>query len=206
MADAKDDGIERVYARDRAEWRAWLEAHHLSAKGVWLIYYKQHTGQPTIPYDEAVEEALCFGWIDSRPNTLDSERYMQMFTRRKAKSPWSRLNKQRVERLTEQGLMAPAGLAMVAAAQRDGSWSVYDAIEDLRVPDDLRRALAERPEAERHFEAFSASAKKQLLWWVESAKQPKTRANHIEQVVGAAAENRNPLAYTGARKAATEGS
>ncbi|HEU0026910.1 MAG TPA: YdeI/OmpD-associated family protein [Ktedonobacterales bacterium] len=185
--------FERVTARDRAEWRAWLAEHHASAPGAWLIYYKRASGQPGVTYDEAVEEALCVGWIDSTANTLDSERYMQMFTPRKRKSPWSKSNKERAERLIAQGLMTPAGLAAIEAARRDGTWTIYEGIENLEVPDDLRAALAANPAAEAGFAAFSASIRKQLLWWIASAKRPETRQRRLEQVVIAAAERRNPL-------------
>ncbi len=187
--------FERASARDRGEWRAWLAEHHASAPGIWLVFYKKGSGQTGVTYEEAVEEALCFGWIDSRPNTLDEERYIQLFTPRKRKSPWSKSNKERVERLLAAGLMAPAGLAALEAAKRDGTWAIYDGIEDLKVSDDLRAALLRNPKAEANFDAFSASTRKQLLWWIESAKRPETRQRRIEQVVIAAAEKRNPLAY-----------
>lgn len=200
MATSADDQTERFYAQDRAQWRTWLQDHHASATGVWLIYYKKHTHTPTIAYDEAVEEALCFGWIDSRPNALDDERYMQLFSPRKPKSPWSKLNKERIEWLMAQQLMAPAGLAVIEAARRDGSWDAYDAIEALRIPDDLRAALATNATARQHFEAFGASSKKQILWWIESAKRADTRAKRVAQIVAAAEVNRNPLAYTAKRR------
>ena len=141
-------------------------------------------------------EALCFGWIDSRANILDDQRSMQLFTPRKSGSPWSKLNKQRIERLIEQGLMTPAGMAKIEAARRDGSWTAYDAIEALTIPADLDAALAANATAHEHFRAFSNTSKKQLLWWVASAKRPATRAKRIEQLVAAAAEDRNPLSYS----------
>ncbi len=195
MPAAPRDEFPQISARDRAEWRAWLAEHHASAPGIWLVFYKKGSGQTGVTYEEAVEEALCFGWIDSRPNTLDEERYIQLFTPRKRKSPWSKSNKERVERLLAAGLMAPAGLAALEAAKRDGTWAIYDGIEDLKVSDDLRAALLRNPKAEANFDAFSASTRKQLLWWIESAKRPETRQRRIEQVVIAAAEKRNPLAY-----------
>ena len=107
MAETKNQ-IEHYYAKDRTDWRNWLEANHATSPGVWLVYYKKHTDQPSIAYADAVEEALCFGWVDSRPNVLDDERYKQLFSPRKPKSPWSKLNKQRVEKLTQEGLMTKA--------------------------------------------------------------------------------------------------
>lgn len=195
MSAAVTNGVERYYAEDRTAWRAWLERNHAISPGVWLIYYKQASGRPRVPYDEAVEEALCFGWVDSRPNKLDDERYMQLFSPRKPKSLWSRLNKERVARLTRRGLMTPAGLAVIDAAKRDGSWDAYDAIEALQTPEDLADALSANDAAHRHFAAFGASSKKQILWWIASAKRPETRQKRIAQIVAAAEQNRNPLAY-----------
>ena len=200
MPEKSELQFERFYARSRAEWRAWLEAHHATEAGVWLIYYKQHSSQPRVEYDEAVEEALCFGWIDSRPNTLDDERYMQLFTPRKAKSPWSKSNKERVEKLIAQGRMATAGLAAIEAAKRNGSWNAYDAIENLSVAEDFSAALAANPAALKNFEAFSNSTKKQILWYIESAKRSETRARRISQIVESAEQNRNPLNYVQNKK------
>ena len=196
MPPSATDNFERVAARDRAEWRAWLAEHHTSAPGIWLIIHKKGSGQPGVSYDEAVEEALCFGWIDSVTNRLDDERFVQVFTPRKRKSPWSQSNKARVERLLAAGLMEPAGLAAIEAAKRDGTWTIYDGAEDLEVPDDLRAALAANPPAEANFAAFSASVRQQSLWWIASAKRPDTRQRRIAQVITAATERRNPLAPT----------
>jgi len=138
---------EQYYARDRKEWRSWLEKHHATSVGVWLIAYKHYTAQPSVAYSDAVEEALCFGWVDSKPNVLDEERFMRLFSPRKPKSPWSRLNKQRVEKLIQQGLMTEAGLKSIEAAKRDGSWNAYDAIEDLLLPADLEALLTTNPTA-----------------------------------------------------------
>jgi uncharacterized protein YdeI (YjbR/CyaY-like superfamily) len=189
MAPTGDQDYEQYYAPDRATWRTWLAANHDTSPGVWLIYYKQGSGKPRVAYADAVEEALCFGWVDSRPNAIDDERFMQLFTPRKGKSPWSKLNKERIERLTTAGLMAPAGLALVEAAKADGTWSSYDAIEELSVPDDLAAALLENPTAQQHFDAFPPSSKKNILWWIESAKKPETRAKRVEETVSMAAEN-----------------
>lgn len=196
----KNDQLGQYYARDRQEWRTWLEHNAATTPGIWLIYYKQQSGQLRVSYEEAVEEALCFGWIDSRPNALDDERYMQLFSPRKPRSPWSKINKQRVEKLIAQGLMTPAGLQVIEAAKQDGSWSAYDTIEALTVPDDFSQALAANDVARAHFEAFSASTKKQLLWYIESAKRPETRQKRIVQLVQAAEQNINPLNYAENKK------
>ncbi len=183
------DGRPMVLAETRAEWRAWLERNHES-KGAWLVSWKKATGRPFIPYPETVDEALCFGWVDSRPNKLDDERAMRLFTPRQPKSPWSRLNKEKVARLSEQGLMAPAGERMVETAKANGSWTVYDEIENILIPSDLAASLAEDERARGFFERFPDSSKKAVLWWIKTAKRPETRAGRIAETVRAAAQNR----------------
>ncbi len=179
----------QYYARDRQDWRHWLEQHHATEPGVWLVYYKQSTGQPHVAYADAVEEALCFGWVDSRPNFLDDERYQQLFSPRNPKSPWSKINKQRVEKLIEQGLMTEAGLKVIEAAKQNGAWNVYDAIEEITVPPDLEEALAANPTAAGYFDAFPPSSKKNILWWIQSAKKPETRAKRVAETVRLAETN-----------------
>ena len=127
-----------IHIKTRAAWRTWLTRNHERGSSVWLVTYKKATGKPRIDYDEAVEEALCFGWVDSKPASLDDERSMLYFAPRKSGTGWSALNKQRISRLTKAGLMMPAGLAKVAAAKKDGSWTKLDAVEALEIPADLR--------------------------------------------------------------------
>lgn len=182
--------FEQVYAPDREGWRAWLATNHAMSPGVWLIYYKKESGKPSVSYDEAVEEALCFGWIDSLVNKLDAERYIQLFTPRKPKSTWSKLNKQRVERLIAEGRMTEHGLATIGIARANGMWTALDEIEELIIPPDLRAALQAAPPAEANFEAFSASVKKGILAWIGSAKRAETRAARIETTARMAADNR----------------
>jgi uncharacterized protein YdeI (YjbR/CyaY-like superfamily) len=181
--------LERYQAGNREEWREWLERNHARAAGVWLVSYKRGSGRQRLSYDEAVEEALCFGWIDSKAKGLDEERSMLLFTPRKPKSPWSRPNKERVERLIRQGLMMKAGLAVIESAKRNGLWNAYDGIEALVVPDDLKEALAGDEQARANFEAFSASSKKTILRWIQSAKRPETRSKRIHETVRLAAQN-----------------
>ena len=181
--------IEQYYAKDRAEWRAWLAEHHATSAGIWLIYFKKESGKPRVAYEDAVEEALCFGWVDSRPNAIDDQSYMQLFSPRKAKSPWSKINKERVERLIAQGLMTEAGLKKIEAAKADGSWNRYDEVDDLVMPDDLVQALTANETANTYFQAFSPSSKKVILWWIASAKRPETRSKRIEETVQLAAQN-----------------
>lgn len=174
---------------DRDQWRAWLTAHHTQLEGVWLISYKKATGKPRVSYDEAVEEALCFGWIDSKGRKLDDERSLLCFAPRKPRTGWSKPNKERVERLSEAGLMAEAGLAKVEAAKRDGSWNLLDAVERLDIPADLAATFSRYENASAHFEAFPRSAKRGILEWITIAKKPETRAARIEETARLAAEN-----------------
>ena len=171
----------------RAEWRQWLAEHHASAPGVWLIYCKKSSGLPSLTYAEAVEEALCFGWIDSHPRKLDAERSQQLYTPRRPKSGWSKVNKERLMRLEAAGQLMPAGLAAIARAKQNGSWESLDAAEAGLVPDDLVAALATDATAARHFAAFAPSARKAILTWVLSAKQPETRARRVAETVRLAA-------------------
>ncbi|QLE55934.1 YdeI family protein [Nostoc sp. TCL26-01] len=188
-----DQQLESMYASDRQAWRQWLEKNHRSSLGIWLIYYKVKSGKPSVKYSEAVKEALCFGWIDSKVKSLDADRYMQIFTPRKAKSVWSKLNKQYIQEIIEQGLMTQAGLEKIDAAKQDGSWTTLDEIEALVIPIDLQQALATNDIAQQNFQAFSNSAKKNILFWIDSAKRQETRLKRIEQTIASAAENKSPL-------------
>lgn len=179
-----------VHPLTRAEWRAWLEANHSRAEGIWLISYKKAAAKPRVEYDEAVEEALCFGWIDSKPNKLDDQRTMLWFAPRKPGTGWSRPNKQRIERMLGAGLMAPAGLAKIAAAQQDGSWTKLDSIEDLEMPPDLTAALESYERAAEFFAAFPRSVKRGILEWIANAKTAATRAKRIDETARLAAENK----------------
>ena len=188
-------GDERFQPADRAAWRAWLETHHATSTGVWAITYRRTAGKPTVAYEDLVEEALCFGWIDSQGSRLDDERSMLRFTPRKKGSTWATTNKARVERLTAEGLMAPAGLRAIAAARADGSWDALNDADALRVPEDLEVALAGDPAAVRGYEALSPSARKALIYWVTSAKRPETRARRIAEIVRYSAVGRSPLEW-----------
>lgn len=177
------------HPKSRADWRTWLTKHHTRETGVWVVTYRKGAGKPIVGYDDLVEEALCFGWIDSRPRKLDEKRTMLWFSPRKAKSAWSRPNKERVERLIAAGLMTPAGQAKIDAAKRDGLWTKLDAVEELTIPEDLARALAEQPPAAEFFEAFPRSAKRGILEWIEQAKRPETREKRVEETARLAKRN-----------------
>ncbi len=185
--------LETIYAVDRNAWRGWLEKNHDTALGIYLIYYKVKSGKPSVRYSEAVKEALCFGWIDSKVKSLDEERYQQIFTTRRPKSVWSKLNKQYIEELIDQGLMTEAGLKKIEAAKQNGSWGSLDEIEALIIPAELQQALAANETAKQCFEAFSNSSKKVILSWIGSAKRSETRLKRIENTIASVAQNKNPL-------------
>ena len=178
-----------VHPKSRAEWRQWLEKNHTRNEGVWLIRYKKATGKPRVDYDESVEEALCFGWIDSKGNKLDDKRSMLWFAPRKAGTGWSKLNKERVARLIQAKRLAPAGLAKINAAKKDRSWNALDAVEALEIPSDLEEAFSKNETARGYFEAFPRSAKRAILEWISSAKKSETRAKRIEEIVTKAEQN-----------------
>ncbi|MBE9192736.1 YdeI/OmpD-associated family protein [Gloeocapsopsis crepidinum LEGE 06123] len=188
------DDLETFQAQDRQQWREWLEKNHCTSSGIWLIYYKVKSGKPSIQYSEAVKEALCFGWIDSKVRSLNEESYMQIFTPRKPKSVWSKLNKQYIEELIEQNLMTEAGLKKIEAAKQDGSWTTLDASEALIIPADLQQALEAHKIANKYFAEFSNTSKKNILFWISNAKRLETRLKRIEQTINSAAQNKNPLA------------
>jgi uncharacterized protein YdeI (YjbR/CyaY-like superfamily) len=177
------DEKQRVQPASRAEWRTWLKANHRTSAGVWLVTWKKRAAQPTVAYEEAVEEALCFGWIDGVINRLDDDRVMEWFAPRKPKSTWARSNKERVARLEAAGLMTEAGRAAVELARANGSWESLDVIDALIVPDDLAAALAERTGARELFDTSSASVRRSALAWVYQAKRPETRAGRVGQIV-----------------------
>jgi len=184
-----------LHVESKEEWRAWLEENHETKKGVWLVNYKKQTGARAISWSEAVDEALCFGWIDSTARTLDEQRYAQFFTRRKPTSTWSKINKEKVKVLTAQGLIRPAGLACIKIAKKNGSWSLLDSVESLKVPKDLNDALKLVPEARQSFAKLSPSARKILLQWLVMAKTDKTRNARIEEIVANCKEGTMPKAF-----------
>lgn len=142
---------------------------------------KKASRQETLSYSESVEEALCFGWIDSLPRKLDVERHLLLFTPRKPKSPWSKLNKSRIASLIESGKMTERGFRLIEEAKKDGSWSVYDEAEDLTEPEDLIAALNSTELARKNWDTFSPSSRKGILWWIKSAKSVETRLKRIEE-------------------------
>lgn len=183
------NGIPTFHAKDQAAWRAWLAEHHDTEKSVWLIIYKMDSGTPSVYYNEAVDEALCFGWIDSKPNKRDDESFFQFFSKRSPKSNWSRVNKEKIARLMAEGHMAPAGLAMVEQAKQSGAWSALDDVENLIIPKDMQAAFDANLTAWQYFDRFPRSVKRGILEWIFNAKRPETRAKRINETIAKAAQN-----------------
>src|SRR5438034_9528505 len=171
----------RVHAKTTAEWRRWLRDNHDKAQGVWLVAYKAGTGKSRLTYEESIPDALSYGWIDSVNKPLDDERTALLFTPRKPGSGWSRTNKVRISRLLKEGRMEAAGRAKIAAAKRDGSWTLLDSVEALEVPDDLRKALGAA--GIRKFQARTPGRRKEHLRALVTAKRPETRAKRIAEIV-----------------------
>ena len=188
MTPQPREAVPLLEPSDRASLRAWLEANHATSGGVRLAIGKKGGCVTSLTYEQAVEEALCFGWIDSTAGRLDADRYTILFTRRKPGSGWSRSNKERVERLVAQERMASAGLLAVEAAKSSGSWCALDDAEDLVVPPDLSEALSGNPLAQAGFGAASESARRTALYWIAGAKRPVTRERRIAEVVRRAVE------------------
>lgn len=189
VTESAPDGRPMIGPFDRAAWRDWLVANHATSNGVYLVSWRRATGRQSVAYEDAVEEALCVGWIDSTGRVLDDERSIQWFSPRRARSAWARSNKLRVERLMAAGLMLPAGLAAIEEAKRIGMWTLLDDVEDLVVPDDLATALASAPPARENWDAFPPSARRAMLGWVAGAGRPETRAKRIALIAERAARN-----------------
>jgi uncharacterized protein YdeI (YjbR/CyaY-like superfamily) len=173
----------------RAEWRAWLAENATTAPGIWLVSFKKATGEPRIEEGDAIEEALCFGWIDSLPRSLDERRSMLLMTPRKAKSNWSAINKERAARMIAQGRMTALGQEKIEDAKANGPWDALNEVDALTIPDDLAAAFALVPPAADRFAAFPRSAKRGILEWIVNAKTPATRARRVEETARLAAEN-----------------
>ncbi|MDX2001646.1 MAG: YdeI/OmpD-associated family protein [Chitinophagales bacterium] len=181
--------LEVVTIKKREDLRKWLKRHYTQKESIWLGIYKKHVGEWHVPYEEIVEEALCFGWIDSKANKWNDEQYLLLFSPRKPKSVWSKVNKRRIEQLMATGQMTDAGLAKINAAKADGSWETLDATENLVIPDGLKGVLQKNKTALKNFEAFPPSTKKNIYWWIESAKTDTTKQKRIMQTVDMAEQN-----------------
>lgn len=183
------NGVQTYYAKSRKDWRKWLVKNHLSEKAVWLIIYKKECKTPSVYYPEAVDEALCFGWIDSKANKRDDNSYYQYFAKRNPKSNWSKVNKEKAAKLMEEGLMQPAGYAMITLAKESGTWAALDDVDNITLPDDLKQLFVKNKTAFENWEAFPRSTKRGILEWILNAKKTETRQKRIAETVTLAAKN-----------------
>lgn len=173
---------ETYYPKSRSDWRRWLVKNHETKKSVWLLFYNKKSEKQSISWSDAVDEALCFGWIDSKKQKIDEFSYRQYYSKRKPDSTWSKINKEKVDQLIENGLMTKSGLKSIEVAKQNGSWTILDDIEELIIPKDLKKALESYKNAFEYFDSQSKSSKKMLLYWVASAKRPETRQKRIEEI------------------------
>lgn len=184
--------VETFFPASQQDWRDWLQQNHDQKQSVWLIYHKKSVSTAAIGWSEAVDEALCFGWIDSTRKNIDKDTFMQFFSRRKPGSTWSKVNKAKVERLIADGLMTTAGLQCIEAAKQNGSWTIADDVEELIIPPDLEQEFEKHPGSKDFFLSINRSTRKMILHWLASAKQQKTRQNRVTQTAENAATKQKP--------------
>ena len=177
--------MKTIEVKDRAEWRSWLAANHDKETEIWLVYYKKASGKPTIQYEDSVEEALCYGWVDSIIKKLDDERYVRKFTPRKETSQWSPSNIKRVEKMIKAGLMTEHGLKLVKAGKRSGQWDQPTQKPSLKfeMPEEFAAALRKNPKAKQTFENLAPTYQKQYLGWILTAKRAETREKRIKESI-----------------------
>jgi len=178
-----------IYFINHIEWRSWLSINHDTSNGIYLILYKVESKKPSMRWEEAVQVALCFGWIDSTVKRLDHERRRQYFCPRNPKSPWSKLNKTYIENLITKKLMHQSGLIKIEDAKQDGSWKALDDVENLVIPEDLQTAFNNNNIAFKNYQTFAPSYRKSYLYWLNQAKREQTRLNRIEQIIQLCSEN-----------------
>ncbi|MNK25777.1 hypothetical protein D3C87_441040 [compost metagenome] len=186
---------ETFYPKTPEQWRNWLRENHKRDNGIWVIQYNKKSGKPTVSWSDAVDEALCFGWIDSLKKKLDDESSIQYFGKRKPKSTWSKINKQKIEKLTTEKRMFQAGLDCITIAKENGSWEILDSVEELIIPEDLMLELSARSNAIEFFQSLSKSIKKMMLYWVISAKRPETRQKRILEIAESAERKMKPKQF-----------
>lgn len=183
---------EIFYPKSQTEWRNWLQENHLTKQAVWLVYYKKKSKIESLTWSEAVDVALCFGWIDSKRISIDQDTSHQFFSKRKPKSTWSTINKNKVEKLIEQGLMTEAGFKSIETAKQNGSWTMLDDVEELLIPHDLEAEFIKKPAAKDFFMGLSKSSKKIILYWLVSARTSETRQKRIAEIIDSAENNLKP--------------
>ncbi len=190
------NNIETHCPNNQTDWRKWLESNHEKEDAIWLIFYKKKSPKHNLGWSEAVDEALCFGWIDSTKRAIDDEKYKQYFSKRKAKSNWSKVNKAKVKTLIDQGLMKEAGYKSIEIAKENGSWTILDGVEALTIPKDLSTEFTKHSGSKEFFNSLSNSDKKILLHWVYSAKRNETKQKRVIAIAESAAEKRKPKQFS----------
>jgi uncharacterized protein YdeI (YjbR/CyaY-like superfamily) len=166
------------------EWRKWLAEHHAQSNGVWLRFFKKDSGKKTVVYAEALEEALCYGWIDGQVNKYDAESYIQKFTPRRAKSTWSKRNTAIAERLLQEGKMETAGMQQVELAKADGRWQqAYDSPRNMKVPEDFLEQLSKNKKAKAFFDGLNKANQYAIAWRLQTAKKPETREKRLKKIL-----------------------
>ena len=187
--------MKEVFAKDREALRAWLSKHHTSDEGIWLVFYKGD--KRTLSYDDIVEEALAFGWVDSKPGKVDAEKTKLYLSPRNPTSNWSALNKRRVAKLQDEGLMTKAGLELVAIAKENGSWDALNDVDNLVIPDDLAEEFDKYDAAKANFKAFPPSTQRGILEWIFNAKRDATRQKRIAETARLAQDNERANQWRG---------
>jgi len=184
--------IETFRPTSQKAWRQWLTKNHDSKQSVWLVLYKMESKKPTINWSEAVGEALCFGWVDSKRKPFDDEKFLQFFSKRKLMGTWSKINKEKVRQLFDEGLMTQAGLESIERAKKNGSWTILDDVEELKIPRDLAKGFKAQPGSKDYFLSLSKSVRKSILQWLVLAKRPETRQKRIGEIAERAAQKLKP--------------
>jgi uncharacterized protein YdeI (YjbR/CyaY-like superfamily) len=186
---------EMFYAKDPQEWRQWLQENHNTKQSIWLVHYKKKTNTSTVNWSDAVDEALCFGWIDGKRQSIDDEKYMQFFCRRKPNSTWSKINKTKIDRLIEARLMSQAGFNCIETAKKNGSWKILDEVEERIIPEDLEAEFQKLSESKDYFLSLSSSDKRNILQWLVLAKRQETRQKRITEIAELAAQKLKPKQF-----------
>lgn len=189
------DNLETFYPTSREAWREWLQENHVLKQSIWLVQYKKKSTQFSLSWSEAVDEALCFGWIDSTRKTIDEDKYIQFFSKRKAVSTWSKVNKAKIIVLKEQGRMTQAGLDSIEIAQQNGSWTILDQVEELIIPQDLETAFNNHLNSKDFFLSLNKSSRKVMLQWLVLAKRPETRQKRILEIAELAGQHLKPTQF-----------
>ena len=187
--------VEEFYPETKQHLRKWLQKNHLTKDAVWLIFYKKHTGKPSVAWTDAVDEALCFGWIDSKGESIDKDTFRQYFCKRKPTSTWSKINKQKIETLTAKGLMTKAGFDVIEIAKQNGSWTILDEVEELIIPSELEKTFEKFENSKDYFSSLSKSKKKVLLQWIALAKTDTTRQKRIFEIAENASQKQQPKQF-----------